>query len=125
MGWRDQEAYDDWDSIVEAIYGALVESSIRHVTSVKEQSITLPPYNMSMASYGDNPHIRLLVASTPKALAFHSFGTYENPFDVVRAAVVDSPANHPEYPLSVFPISDVEFLLWTSAGLLRELNVVT
>lgn len=92
IGWKDNEAYDDWDDIASTLYKNVVEKSIQHADQTSADT-KLPPYDLPIPSYEDYSYISVKrKISEGQNLVFVGFSTRRQPFDSVKCVSVDS--NH-------------------------------
>jgi hypothetical protein len=91
IGWRDEEAYDDWDEVAQSLYKNMVIRSV--LFSIEDDGLTMAEYDMVYTSYEDKSFIEV-VGNTPQEneyLSFVGFSTLEHPFDQVRYQLVSGP----------------------------------
>jgi hypothetical protein len=84
--WRRPDSYDDWDAIASAMFNALVVEVFRwHVRSSSNGLFRMPGYDLLLESYTG---FCVLEVSHPALQGgrhlFHSFGTCDNPFDMIE-----------------------------------------
>ena len=115
MAWRDDDTYDDWDRIAEALFRSVVVDSIENSNA--------GPLLRPLAKYGfvEQPLAEMSVIQvahpsvpTPADLAFVDFGSTTTPFDTVRAArLLDGSSG-----LVRLPFGGATFLLrlWVPGG---------
>lgn len=92
IGWRNEEAYDDWDSISQNLYENMVLRSVQF-SSERQEALFTPDYGTIYPSYGDKSYIE--VADSGSQLngykVFVNFSTLERPFDQVTYQIVSGP----------------------------------
>ena len=110
IGWRDADAYDDWDEIASVLYRNIVEKSIQHST-VTIVDTRLAPYDLLIPSYLEQDYISVIHKGSEKLnLAFIGYSTRKKPFDVVKCVAVDSDYTASEEILYL-PVNECEFEL--------------
>jgi hypothetical protein len=110
IGWRDNEAYDDWDDIASTLYKNIVERSIRYAVGVSANT-KLPPYDTQISSYADCSYVSVEHEDFEcHNLAFVRFSTRNRPFDSVACAAIDNARlTDPKYLF--LPLHECEFRL--------------
>lgn len=86
MGWRDAEAYDDWDDICQSLYKNIVIRSLEYsLGSGEPLSIPVPDYGTVYPTYARKNFFRVLsdVLSSNVRAAFVGFSTVHDPLDHV------------------------------------------
>jgi hypothetical protein len=78
MPWREPSNYDDWDSIVTAIYKSIVLQSLEN-SSERDKYDAVPQYDHRNECYSNNSF--LTAKDDPGACAFIGFETNTSPFD--------------------------------------------
>jgi hypothetical protein len=86
IGWKDLEAYDDWDAIASVLFKGIVLNSLSGVLAGGEQ---VASYGMRYENYQHRTYFIITTAHQPND-AFVSFRTRSTPFDLIELAVVDS-----------------------------------
>jgi hypothetical protein len=89
IGWRDVEAYDDWDEISQCLYQDMVVRSIQFSVKHQHDWIT-PDYGTVYPSYGDKSFIDVSERNLKLGgyQVFIGFSTLEHPFDQIRYQAV-------------------------------------
>lgn len=89
IGWRDNEAYDDWDEIAKVLYEKIIVRSIQFSLGV-DNSVDLPSYGIRYDSYKGRSFI---ICETEQSAIdenffniFLGFSTETNFFDQVNVA---------------------------------------
>ncbi len=84
--WQRPSAYDDWDSMANAIYNGLVVGPIRWaLPDCDRNEFRLPVYDMMLPSYAQVSAIEVLLPEPTDGLRiFHALGTRYAPFDTVE-----------------------------------------
>jgi len=86
--WSDENSYDEWDNIIEALYQSIVCSSLEGEVKT---NYSIAKYGFEYKHYSDLDYI--LVKSeihSNKQLAFVSFTSSSEPFDGVKVAVLEN-----------------------------------
>jgi hypothetical protein len=86
MRWKEHDAYDDWDTICQAIYRSIVIGSIEQADGIG-RSMPQPDYDLRTNSYEKNSFIG--DAASKEEAAFVCFETERFPFDRCLFAVLD------------------------------------
>jgi hypothetical protein len=87
--WRENAAYDDWDEIAQLLFEKIVVASvIWALPEVDRSPIDFAAYDVMYDSYAGKAVIVVKTANAER-LVFHSFGTRDQPFDIVRTRLVD------------------------------------
>ena len=92
--WRDEEAYDDWDDICQAVYRNMVLRTIQFSIGYQD-SLTIPEYGTVYPYYGKKSFIEV-AESRPQLTeykGFVGFSTLKCSFDQVRYQRVASDLN--------------------------------
>jgi hypothetical protein len=85
--WSEEESYDDWDSIVEALYLNIVCSTLIGEISSEYK---IAKYNFYYDSYKSLNFIRALDKNNPeKTFVFIDFKSSIHPLDKVKVAELD------------------------------------
>ncbi len=105
IAWKEPNAYDDWDIISQALYKAIIITSIEWAS---DHSALMPiaEYDVRMSTYEDRSFIADKANS--KNSAFICFETKGSPFDTCLFAQLDDRRNVIE--LYERPLQNVEFL---------------
>lgn len=97
INWKEGEAYDDWDNIVEAIYGNIVYASLEcsplYISSKGEVmcEYSIAKYNFHYEDYSSMDFIGVKCMNNPeKQYAFVAFQSNVTPFDSVKVAELDN-----------------------------------
>ncbi len=106
IGWKEEEAYDDWDNIVNALYENIVCSSLFGEVS---SEYDIAKYDFTLDSYA-NVNFILVKTRTDDGsdLAFVSFLNITTPMDMLKVAVLGSDGLVLEY--RVIEYDEVEFV---------------
>lgn len=111
--WREGEAYDEWDSIAEALFQGIVVNNVRLSKEFTEE-LEMPKYAMMYESVRGFVRIVVEDKSQPgKSFLFFSFETGEKPFDTVRYLAVDADGKVNEREQSTCPFHDARFFFVT------------
>lgn len=88
INWKDGDAYDDWDNIVNVLFENIVCSSI--IGEVSENH-SIAKYNYF---YDDYANVDFIIIKSDyyknEKLAFISFQSVSNPFDSIKIAILNS-----------------------------------
>ncbi len=87
INWKDEDAYDDWDNIVNALFENIVCSSIVGEVS---KNYPIAKYNYHYDDYSNVDFI--IIRSGEYAnenLAFISFQSISDPFDNIKVAILN------------------------------------
>lgn len=85
--WKEGEAYDDWDNIVESLYSNIVCSSL---TGEISSAYRIAKYNFNYASYKSINFIEVRdIFNSEKKFAFIAFQSNSLPLDNVKVAELD------------------------------------
>lgn len=88
IGWKEHEAYDDWDNIVTALYENIVCASLFGDVATEYD---MARYEFRYDDYAAISHIRVRMRGQEDAdMAFVSFPGVVRPMDMVRVAVLDA-----------------------------------
>ena len=123
IGWRDHEAYDDWDEISSSLYRNMVEKSILHSIECR-QDLKVPPYDLLIPSYCGYLHIAVIFPQYSN-LAFIGFSTQNDPFDSVKCVSIrDGQVIHDE--ILYLPLKECEFAaVYESASIAMSITDIT
>lgn len=103
IGWHDEDAYDEWDAVAEALYNAIVGSV--------SELCDLAPYDLLLPSYKDRSFfVCSLLSEKEKQYVFVGFSTKLKPFDFVKCVEVNGDFKRVG-ELHYFPFSDCYFYL--------------
>ncbi len=89
IGWRDEEAYDDWDEIAQSLCRNMIMRSVQFSLE-DEDGLTMPEYGTVYPSYEGKSFIEVVsnTIQADKCFVFVGFSTLEHPFDHVRCQPV-------------------------------------
>jgi hypothetical protein len=79
--WRPGEAYDEWDSIAETLFKAIVG---RALGGTESGARPLPPYAVVEPSYRELSRVRLRAPNLPSDAMLFELSASDGSFDVVR-----------------------------------------
>lgn len=120
--WRDGSSYDDWDEIAQLLFEKIVIASVGWgVPERDRRSLTIPRYDDTLDSYAGMSPITVHVEGMGH-LVFHSFGTRDEPFDVVKALRVDE-QGRPGDGFVMLPLESVIFQVAISSRSVADLAV--
>lgn len=85
IAWKEGEAYDDFDNIVEALYSNIVCSSL---TGEVASQYNMPRYCGRYNYYASMDFIEVK-NGTGKRFAFIAYQTEKTPFDIIQVAELD------------------------------------
>lgn len=128
MGWRDEEAYDDWDAIADVLYEQLVVASVRwSLAETDHAAFKMPPYNTLVESYNDLRFFAVTAPTLRAPGAFHSFSTTGTAFDTVRVRELDEYGEIVGEGVIAVPIESVQYSLATKdrTGKLSHIDRIT
>lgn len=111
IGWRDEEAYDDWDEIAESLYKNIVLRSILF-SSACQDCLATPKYGMAYPAYGDKSFIEVIRRNSPETecQVFIGFSSFDNPFDQVRYQALSRPECHAIGEIICMPLGEAQFI---------------
>jgi hypothetical protein len=117
IGWRDEEAYDDWDNISQVLYENMVLRSVQFSTERQEALVT-PDYGTIYLSYGDKSFIEVVDDGFQLSgyKVFVGFSTLEHPFDQVSYQVVSGPDLRAVGDPGCMPLVEVSFKFVVNKG---------
>ncbi len=117
IGWRDAEAYDDWDEIAQALYKNMVLQSVLFSTEPANDFST-PQYGMAYPAYDDKSFIEVESHTLQFSgqLVFVGFSTLERFFDQVRCQPVSGPAFRALGEPVCLPLEGVHFRFVVNKG---------
>ena len=109
IGWKDDEAYDDWDDIASSLYRNMVMNSIRHSSECR-YDLELAPYDLLVSSY-KRMYITVIYKQFDK-LAFIGFSSKSEAFDSVKCVPIQAgKVNNAIEEILYFPVSECQFEL--------------
>jgi hypothetical protein len=117
IGWRDAEAYDDWDEIAQGLYENMVLRSILYSIG-QEEGLSTPEYGMVYPSYQEKSFIEVGGDASPrgKFRVFVGFSTLEHPFDQVRYQLVSGLDLRAAGNPTCIPLGDANFVFIVNKG---------
>lgn len=117
IGWRDEEAYDDWDEIAQCLYQNMVLRSVRFSLD-RPEGFTTPEYGTVYPSYGDKSFIEVPDSSSPlgEYRVFVGFATLRHPFDQIRCVRVSGPDLRALGEANCIPLEGSLFMFMFSTG---------
>jgi hypothetical protein len=117
IGWRDEEAYDDWDHIAQSLYQNMVLRSILFSTECQDDLAT-PDYGTVYPSYGDKSFIEIVGDPSQPRLyrVFVGFSTREHPFDQVLYLPVSGPDLRPASDPVPMRLGEAKFMFVINKG---------
>lgn len=84
--WREEEAYDEWDNISEALFENIVLRSIRWGVAGVGSDVVFPTYGHVHGDYGGRALIEVFNGEPPESprWVFLRLGSEESPLDSVK-----------------------------------------
>jgi hypothetical protein len=126
ISWQEDSAYDEWDAIAEALYKAIVASTVQEGRGLRDCR-PLPRYAHRHRDYSKFSLIRVY-GGIGNGVLF-SLTSLQEPFDAVRCMRVTETGEADE-PNIVMPLDDADFALEAryadgrSPTLTREVEVL-
>jgi hypothetical protein len=122
--WHEHAAYDDWDDIADVLFQKIVVASVLWALSEVDRSgIDFAAYDMMYESYAEKGIIVVNVADVERRLVFHSFGTRDEPFDIVRTCIVDGDRRVVGDDFVIVPADGVTYHIEAAAMIISDLIV--
>jgi hypothetical protein len=120
IGWRDEDAYDDWDEICAILYKSIVANSIADELN---GSAPLISFGVRCESYSKNSFIGISTRNAGYS-AFVKFKTGTEPFDLVDVAILDEALGVIRY--DTIPSQSTEFNLNINVqGSIRQATTIS
>ncbi len=90
IGWRREDAYDDWDEIAASLFKGLVSEPLRWALPEPERErFALPAYDLLVERYVTPTMIEVALTGTDGLRILHALGTQREPFDVCECRIID------------------------------------
>jgi hypothetical protein len=125
IGWRDLEAYDDWDEIAQILYKNTVLRSIQFRRDV-EQGFPAAEYGMVHTCYDHYSFLEIgdQLGQIATRRVFVAFSTREQPFDQVLFQEVSASDLRAAGDLQSMSVEDAKFcfVLNMGSGLLTRIS---
>lgn len=121
--WREDAAYDDWDEIAQMLFEKIVvASAVWALPEAERSQIHFAAYDVMYESYAGKA---VIVVNTPnrEKLVFHSFGTRDEPFDIVRTRIVDKEGRVGGNDFVIVAADTVKYLVEAAATTMDDLMV--
>jgi len=115
--WKDGQAYDDWDNILDALYKNIVCSSLIGEVSVASE-YAIARYNFHYDNYSKVDFILIKSEEYDNVeLAFVAFASELSPFDGIKVAVIK---DNSVVEYLVLPQKGIEFIYVKNATSTKE-----
>src|SRR5262245_47287342 len=76
IGWRREDAYDEWDEIVASVFKGLVHEPLRWTLPESERErFDLPPYDLLLDRYATRTVIEVTASGSAGLRILHALGT--------------------------------------------------
>jgi hypothetical protein len=111
IGWREHDAYDDWDKIADVLYWAFVARPI-DTSVIPREPFPLAPYDMVIEDLSNNSLLLVRVPGLGNGgddLVFRRLVTASAPFDTVEAAILEPGGTKASNSTKRYGVSDCEF----------------
>ncbi len=112
IGWRREDAYDEWDEIASSLYKGLVQEPLRwQLPESERESFELPPYDLLLKRYTTHSVVEVVVPGATGTRIFHAFATRHTPFDICECRLIEETGIPIRPELEELPFESVGFRL--------------
>ncbi len=112
IGWRREDAYDEWDDMVTSVFKGLVHEPLRWALPESERErFELPPYDLLLERYTTPTVVEVMLEGSEGMRIFHALGTRGEPFDVCECRALDENGVPTSSELESHPLQSDRFRL--------------